>query len=94
MNIDSLKVDGNWDLIKLNIEGSEYDVLDTWPGPIARQIVVSFHEHTPRARGRAECDRLIAKISQWYDVQNVVWEKRYGCSENYWDLLFTLKGLS
>lgn len=78
----------NWDVIKLNIEGSEYDVLDTWPGPIARQIVVSFHEHTPRARGRAECDRLIAKMGQWYKAFNVVWEKRYCCSENYWDVLF------
>jgi hypothetical protein len=78
----------DWDVIKLNIEGSEYDVLETWPGPIARQIVVSFHEHTPRARGRAECDRLIAKMGQWYKAFNVVWEKRYCCSENYWDVLF------
>jgi FkbM family methyltransferase len=78
----------NWDVIKLNVEGSEYVILDTWPGPIARQIVVSFHEHTPRAKGRAECDRLIAKMGQWYKAFNVVWEKRYCCSENYWDVLF------
>jgi hypothetical protein len=77
-----------WDVIKLNIEGAEYDILDDFPGPIARQIVVSFHEHTPRARGRAECDRLIAKMGQWYKAFNVVWEKRYCCSENYWDVLF------
>jgi hypothetical protein len=77
-----------WDVIKLNIEGSEYDILDEWPGPIARQVVVSFHEHTPRARGRADCDRLIAKMSEWYKAFNVVWEKRYCCAENYWDLLF------
>lgn len=78
----------NWDLIKLNIEGSEYDVLDEWPGPISRQVVVSFHEHTTRAHGRAECDRLIEKMRQWYTPFNVVWEKRYCCSENYWDVLF------
>lgn len=81
-----------WDLIKLNIEGSEYDILDEIDGPIARQIVFSFHEHTGRARGREECDRIIAKLSKWYDVHNQVWEQRYGCRENYWDVLLTEKG--
>jgi hypothetical protein len=86
--------EGNWDVIKLNIEGSEYDVLNTWPGPIARQIVVSFHEHTNRARGRAECDRLIDKMRQWYMPFNVVWEERYCCHANYWDVLFIRKDLA
>src|SRR3990167_3357318 len=76
-----------WDLIKLNIEGSEYDILDEIEGPIARQIVFSFHEHTNRARGRKECDRIIDKLRQWYDIYNQTWEKRYGCSENYWDVV-------
>jgi hypothetical protein len=82
-----------FDLVKLNIEGAEFEILDEWPGSIARQIVVSLHEHTQARRGRAECDRLIAKMGQWYNVFNVVWEKKYGCSENYWDLVFILKEL-
>lgn len=85
--IETVK-DIQWDVIKLNIEGSEYDVLDEWPGPISRQLVVSFHEHTPRARQRSECDRLIHNMRQWYTAFNVVWDKRYCCSENYWDVLF------
>jgi hypothetical protein len=89
---DALKVI-QWDLIKLNIEGSEYDILDEIDYPIARQIVFSFHEHTTRARGRDECDRIIAKLSRIYDVHNQVWEKRYGCVENYWDVLLTERGL-
>lgn len=83
-----------WDLIKLNIEGSEYGILDEIDGPISRQIVFSFHEHTDRARGREECDRIINKLRQWYDISNQVWEKRYGCRENYWDVLAIQKGLA
>ena len=33
-----------WDLVKLDIEGSEFEVLERWPGPIARQISVEFHD--------------------------------------------------
>lgn len=83
-----------WDVIKLNIEGSEYDILDNWPGPIARQIVFSFHEHTDRKRGREECDRIIDKLRQWYDISNQVWEPRYCTYANYWDILAIEKGLS
>lgn len=83
----------HFDLIKLNIEGAEYDVLGTLPGPIATQIVFSFHEHTDKARGRAECDRIIEKLKQWYDIHNQVWEKRYGCRESYWDVMAIKRGL-
>ena len=93
-NLSALMGVEKWDLIKLNIEGSEYDILDEIDGPIARQIVFSFHEHTGRARGREECDRIIRKLSAWYDVHNQVWEQRYGCSNNYWDVLLTERGVS
>lgn len=92
LTIADLKV-AKWDLIKLNIEGSEYDILDEIEGPIARQIVFSFHEHTSRARGREECDRIIDKLAKWYHVCNRVWEKRYGCRENYWDCLLVERGI-
>lgn len=82
-----------WDVIKLNIEGSEYDILDQMTGPIARQIVFSFHEHTERARGKAECDRIIDKLRQWYDIYNQHWIKKYGCRENYWDVLCVQRGI-
>lgn len=82
-----------WDLIKLNIEGSEYDILSEIDGPVSRQIVFSFHEHTDRARGREECDRIIDRLRQWYDIHNQVWEKRYGCRENYWDVLAIERGI-
>lgn len=83
-----------WDVVKLNIEGSEYEVLETWPGPIADQIVFSFHEHTDRKRGKEECDRIINKLRQWYDIYNQVWEPRYCTYANYWDVLAIRKGLA
>ena len=83
-----------WDVVKLNIEGSEYDILETWPGPIANQIVFSFHEHTDRKRGREECDRIIDRLRQWYDIHNQVWEERYCTYANYWDVLAVKRGLS
>jgi hypothetical protein len=82
-----------WDVIKLNIEGSEYDILDEIDGPISRQIVFGMHEHTQAARGRAECDRIIDKLRQWYTIHNQVWERRYGCIESYWDVLCIEKGI-
>lgn len=83
-----------WDLIKLNVEGAEYDILNGINGPIARQIVVSFHEHTDRARGRAHCDAILERLSPWYKALNVVWERRYGCTENYWNVVLALKELA
>jgi len=82
-----------WDLIKLNIEGAEYDVLAGLDRPVARQIVFSMHEHTPQAKGKATCDHLISKLSLWYIPFNVTWEKKFGCSENYWDVVLIRKDL-
>lgn len=79
-----------WDVIKLNVEGSEYDILDGL-GPIARQIVVSFHEHTGRGKGRQECDRIISALEPYYEVVQHVWEPRYCTHANYWDTLLVAK---
>lgn len=83
-----------WDVIKLNIEGSEYDILEAWPGPIANQLVFSFHEHTDRKRGREECDRIVDRLKQWYDIYNQTWEPRYCTFANYWDILCIKRGLA
>jgi FkbM family methyltransferase len=37
----------HWDLVKLDCEGSEFDILTHWPGPIATQISVEFHDGHP-----------------------------------------------
>lgn len=83
-----------WEIVKLNIEGGEYAILDTWPGPIARQITVSFHDFL----GRNPCERpedyygpMLGRLMRWYDVVQHEWTCRGGTEYTYWDSLFVLR---
>lgn len=40
----------HWDLVKLDCEASEFAILENWPGPIATQISVEFHDYHDRQR--------------------------------------------
>lgn len=81
----------HFDVIKLNVEGAEYDILRTLKRPIANQIVVSFHEHTGRGIGREGCDKIVEQLGKWYEAVQHVWEPRYCSHPNYWDTLLVLK---
>ena len=87
------KIDSGWDVIKLDIEGSEYDVLMTWPGPIANQITVEFHEHTARKRGDKAIQDIVDHLSQWYKPVQHEKTQAQCAGWNYWDSLFVLKSL-
>ena len=82
-----------WDVVKLDIEGSEYDVLMTWPGPIANQITVEFHEHTARKRGDKAIQDIVDHLSQWYKPVQHEKTQAQCAGWNYWDSLFVLKSL-
>jgi FkbM family methyltransferase len=75
----------DFDLIKLNAEGVEFDILDKMLSPAAKQIVVSFHEHTAARRGQDAVNALVHRLGKWYDIVQHVWDKRYGCGLNAWD---------
>lgn len=92
ITLDELSDSSGWDLIKLNCEGAEADILLGMTRPMASQIVVSFHEHTPQAIGDAGVQRVIDHVSQWYEVHNHVKESRYGCSPNWWDTVLVKRG--
>ncbi len=82
-----------WDVVKLDCEGSEYNVLLDWPGVVARQITVEFHEHTnANTQGSNIYTQIIEHLSQWYEVvqHNLFYRHGIGTS-NYWDSLFVLK---
>ena len=83
-----------WDIIKLNVEGSEYDILSDIRGPVSRQIVVSFHEHTPQGRGDGAVAAIVEHLRQWYAVVQHEKEPRYCCPANWWDSVFVLKELA
>ena len=84
----------HWDIVKMDCEGSEYRVLLDWPGPIATQIAIEFHDFTgANPEGEEMHKRIIEHLSQWYYV--VRHEKDERCAAkvtNYWDSLFVLKG--
>jgi len=82
-----------WDIVKLDCEGAEYDVLMEWPGPIARQITVEFHEHTgANVRGKYIYNDILSHLSEWYRVIQHELSVMHNCSvPNYWDSLFVLK---
>jgi len=83
----------HWDVVKLDIEGGEYDILMNWPGPIANQITVEFHEHlNVNPMGAAYYSKMLNHLEQWYrPAQHVSVPCDCGTGFNYWDSLFVLK---
>lgn len=56
------------DLLKADIEGSEYKVLAGLVKPYARQISCEFHPHCHPNLHAEMFDKVIAHLSQWYQV--------------------------
>jgi FkbM family methyltransferase len=81
-----------WDVVKLDIEGSEYDVLANWPGPIAKQLSVEFHEHC-HPKGDGVIRQIEQHLGQWYQLVQHHKEDRHCAGFNYWDSLFVLRDL-
>ena len=79
-----------FEAVKLDIEGTEYEILLGWPGPVSKQISVEFHEHV-RPRPPELYDEIFAHLGQWYEVVQHEKTTRHFCAPNYWDSLFVLK---
>lgn len=87
------------EVLKLDVEGSEYEILDNIDGPIAKQISVEFHDfrnfnpHYPN--NERYYSELFKKLSQWYVIAKHTIEEHGGMPThlrmNYWDSLFILK---
>lgn len=58
----------HFDLVKLDCEGSEFGILRNWPGPIATQISVEFHDWVDRIAYSDEFFRELFLALPWYDV--------------------------
>ena len=79
---------GRWDLIKLDIEGSEYEVIMAMEKAITRQLSVEFHMHT----GVYDMKELEEMENHLHDlgyefIQHKL-SAQHGLGENYWDSLF------
>lgn len=80
-----------FDLIKMDIEGSEYDVIMSLPKPPARQLSVEFHGHTG-AYSDVDVFRMCNKLySLGYVAVSHEKTSQHGLPPNYWSSLFLLK---
>lgn len=80
-----------WDLIKLDIEGSEYDVVMSLDKAPAKQLSIEFHLHTG-AYNMAALKSMEMKLNRlgYYQARHEM-TSQHGCGLNYWDSLFILR---
>lgn len=80
-----------WDVIKIDIEGSEYEVIMSLTEPPAKQISIEFHLHTG-IYGDAQVKEMEDKLLSlgYFPVKHEK-TKEHGLGLNYWDSLFILK---
>ena len=84
-----------WDLVKLDCEESEFGILEAWPGPIATQISVEFHDWTGPWETKAKNSptyypNLWAGPLRDYEVVQHELSK-VGEGVGHWDTLLRLK---
>lgn len=80
-----------WDLIKIDIEGSEYEVIMSLTEPPAKQLSIEFHLHT-KIYGEVQVKEMEDKlVSLGYYPAKHDKTSEHGCGMNYWDSLWILK---
>lgn len=77
--------------VKLDIEGSEYEVLRNWPGPISNMISCEFHEHVC-PQPASVYDAIFEHLGKWYDCVSHEKTARHCLPPNWWDTLWVAKG--
>jgi FkbM family methyltransferase len=83
-----------FDAVKLDCEGAEYDILLNWPGPVARQISVEFHDVYRRDGYPPNLSEfyphMFTHIGQWYKIakHNIT---RTADGDSFWDSLFVMR---
>lgn len=84
-------VRGSWDIIKMDIEGAEYEVIMSLTEPPATQLSIEFHLHT-KIYGDAEVRQMEDKLLSlgYFPVKHDK-TNAHGCGQNYWDSLFILQ---
>ena len=82
----------HFDVVKLDCEGAEFDILLRWPGPVATQISVAFHDFVNPEWCKAQYPAILKHLSQWYDVvQHEPYVRHGHATPCYWDSLFVLR---
>lgn len=80
----------HFDAVKLDCEGSEFGILENWPGPIATQLSVEFHDcFKKEIRDGDYYTKLMAKLPWYRLVQHDL--SVQGTGLGHWDSLLCLK---
>ena len=80
-----------WDIVKLDVEGSEFEIIMTLSRPIAKQFSIEFHLHTGVYK-QHEVDQMVDKLrGLGYSVASHEMTSQHGAGENFWSSLFLLK---
>ena len=74
----------HWDLVKLDCEGSEFDILANWPGPIADQISVEFHDGHPELKGEHRYKRDFYFTDLWNTLKDYKVIQHELFKQGYW----------
>lgn len=80
-----------WDVIKLDIEGAEYEAIMSLTEAPSKQLSIEFHLHTkiyPESAIKEMEDKL---LSLGYFPGKHDKTSEHGCGMNYWDSLWILK---
>jgi len=80
-----------WDLIKLDVEGSEFEIIMSLQRAITKQFSIEFHLHTG-AYKQHEVDQMTDKLKALgYSIASHEYTSQHGSGMNYWSSLFILK---
>lgn len=77
-----------WDVVKLDCEGSEFEILWNWPGAIATQISVEFHDGADPNKYDAHYFTLLRRRMAQQGYEFIQHERfKQGAWEGHWDSL-------
>lgn len=76
-----------WDLVKIDVEGSEIEIINSLTKPISKQLSIEFHMHL----GQSEQDvywMVDLLKSLGYRIETHEKTNQHGAGMNYWSSLF------
>lgn len=79
-----------WDLIKMDIEGSELQVIRILNAAPAKQLSIEFHLHTGIYTQKEMKEMETKLMDLGYEIVQHELTEQYGAGYNYWDSLFIL----
>lgn len=79
-----------WDAIKMDVEGSEYEIIMSMTKPMAPQLSIEFHLHTGVYK-LTDMTKMEKKLNELgYRAESHAMSEQHGAGRNYWDSLFVL----